>query len=517
MRASLRFAVAYACWAASASTAGPLEDLVMPGAVSEPHAELEGDCAKCHAPLRPAAQRGLCLDCHKEVASDVRAKTGFHGRAPQVSGSQCSSCHGEHKGRTADIVGLVRETFDHKTTDFALRGAHEQTACSACHVAKKPYWEAKSKCIDCHRDDDRHGGAMGTKCADCHLEASWRNAKFDHAKTRFPLKDAHAKVLCVQCHAGERYKDTPRDCIGCHRVDDSHRGTFGVKCESCHATAGWKKIRFDHARDTRFALTGSHASLGCVACHIGGVDAAKKPAMDCVSCHRGDDDHRGRNGAKCADCHGTSAWKPANFDHAKTKFPLRGKHATVACAACHTEDVHTLKLESDCVSCHRSDDPHAGKQGEQCQRCHAEVGWRQKVRFDHDLTQFPLLGMHATVACEECHASRVYQESDTKCVACHAARDAHDKSLGPVCSSCHNPAGWTAWRFDHDTQSTFALHGAHESAPCSACHNTPSNGKIELRQDCASCHSIDDAHNGRFGSDCGRCHVEASWKEVRIR
>lgn len=96
--------------------AGPFEDLVMPGPVSAAHAELEGECGKCHAPLEPAKQRALCLDCHDEVAGDVRAKTGFHGRARQVAGSQCSACHAEHKGRRADVVGLVRETFDHRQT-----------------------------------------------------------------------------------------------------------------------------------------------------------------------------------------------------------------------------------------------------------------------------------------------------------------------------------------------------------------------------------------------------------------
>ena len=511
--AILSFALALA---SQRGLAGPLDELVMPGPVSAAHAKLEKECANCHATLEPSRQRALCLDCHKEVAADVSAKRGFHGRAPQVRAAQCSDCHSEHAGRDADIVGLVRESFDHRVTDFALLGAHQTVSCAGCHAAEKPFWEAPHDCVACHREDDRHRGAMGTKCADCHEPVRWQKARFDHSKTRFPLTDAHAKAQCAQCHPGERYKQTPRDCVGCHKIDDFHRGSFGTDCASCHTTKGWEKRSFDHDRDTKFPLTGSHERVECTGCHTSGV-TGPKPKSDCLSCHRGDDDHRGRNGALCADCHSTATWKPARFDHAKTKFPLRGEHAQVPCAACHTQNVHTQKLRTDCVSCHRGADPHAGKQGEQCERCHREVGWREDVRFDHDLARFPLLGLHASVACEECHASRVYVDAEQHCVACHAARDVHEKRLGPACQSCHNPAGWTAWRFDHATQTSFPLHGAHEKTACTACHVTPSDGKIELRQDCGACHGKDDAHDGRFGRDCQRCHSETSWRDVNIR
>ena len=38
------------------------------------------ECANCHVKFDRAAQDGLCLDCHKEVGADVRAKQGYHGR-----------------------------------------------------------------------------------------------------------------------------------------------------------------------------------------------------------------------------------------------------------------------------------------------------------------------------------------------------------------------------------------------------------------------------------------------------
>jgi len=503
--------------APAVASAGPLEELVMPGQVSQAHAKWEKECASCHAAFDRGKQRELCLDCHTETAADVRSKTGFHGRSRRVGAAPCSTCHGEHKGRGGDIVGLAPETFDHRETDHPLHGAHARVPCGACHEQNEPYREAKHACIDCHRSDDRHRGAMGTKCADCHEESSWRGGRFDHDETKFPLRDAHAKTACAACHPGEKYEQTPRDCASCHAVDDFHRGTFGRDCASCHSTAAWKKRGFDHAKNTRFPLTGSHAQTPCLGCHVGGVDAKRKPRMDCLDCHRSDDDHRGRNGAACADCHGTSAWKPARFDHAKTDFPLRGLHADVPCASCHTGEIARQQLAAACASCHRADDPHAGKQGDDCARCHSESGWRSRVRFDHDLTKFPLLGLHATVACEECHASRVYADADPRCVACHRAQDAHERKLGPACARCHNPAGWTAWRFDHDAQTEFALHGSHEDVACTSCHTTPSDGKIALRRDCAACHTHDDEHDGRFGRDCARCHTETRWRDVRIR
>ena len=76
-----RAAVAVAIlMAASAATAQNLESAVMPGPVIQGHADLEGACQNCHIRFDRAAQPRLCLDCHKPVAADVRAGTGYHGR-----------------------------------------------------------------------------------------------------------------------------------------------------------------------------------------------------------------------------------------------------------------------------------------------------------------------------------------------------------------------------------------------------------------------------------------------------
>jgi hypothetical protein len=506
-----------AAWAAPTVARAQIGKLVMPGPLAKAHADLESDCSKCHTAFKPAAQSSLCLDCHKEVAADVRAKTGFHGRSPSVVGVDCKLCHGDHLGRDADIVGLNRDAFHHEETDYALHGAHVHVACARCHPAGAKFRDAPSGCADCHARDDAHHGRLGSDCARCHDETAWRKAEFDHARTGFALDGKHAQVACALCHPGERYKDTPRDCATCHVLDDVHKGRFGTRCQECHATNGWKGPRFDHARDAHFALTGAHARLSCADCHHGTLHQ-EKLGSDCLSCHRADDVHQGKNGARCEDCHQTSAWKPARFDHDRnTDFPLHGAHRALACEACHTGPVHEQKLARTCGECHRAGDPHHGKLGSDCERCHNDEHWREHVRFDHDQARFPLLGMHAAVACEECHTTAEYHGTARACIACHAKDDRHQRRLGESCERCHTPNGWQLWKFDHATQASFPLQGAHARLACEACHEKAVKDDLALPTTCNACHAADDPHHGGFGANCTRCHSESSWGELKIQ
>ena len=42
----------------------------------------------------------------------------------------------------------------------------------------------------------------------------------------------------------------------------------------------------------------------------------------------------GKLGADCAGCHETATWSQGRFDHDKTRFALRERHAEVTCSAC---------------------------------------------------------------------------------------------------------------------------------------------------------------------------------------
>jgi len=502
--------------AAVNASGAALESLLMPGKVIAGHAEFEEDCGKCHDRTDRERQSWLCMDCHEAVADDVRGRRGFHGRQPGVGQVQCRACHSEHRGREADIVKLIRPSFDHTPTDFALTGAHSAVACETCHAAGKRFREATSRCIDCHRSDEPHGGQLGADCAACHGTASWAGGRFDHSKTHFALRDGHADVACDACHLGNRFRGMPQQCVSCHAPDDVHRGSRGPDCASCHVTAGWKTSRFDHARETGFALGGAHAQVDCKGCHT--TPNLKDPLpKDCAGCHRADDAHATRFGDGCEKCHTTSAWKPVEFDHVRDgRFALEGRHVELSCHACHTAAVDQQKLGTDCHACHRSRDVHGGRLGEDCSRCHGVDSWRTDVDFDHDLTDFPLVGLHVVVPCHECHAATAYKGVAQDCNGCHQRVDRHKGSLGPDCEACHSPNGWRLWEFDHAKVTGFALTGAHSSAPCDGCHKQPPD-VVKLSGDCASCHTQDDVHLGQFGRQCQRCHGSVTFKGARMQ
>ena len=214
----------------SGALAATVETLLMPGKVTHAHEKQEGDCANCHDRSNVRTQTSLCLDCHKEIAADVRQKTGFHGRMPNAGVGECKACHSEHKGRAADIVQLSRAQFDHRLTDFALEGEHSALTCDVCHKAGEPWRKAPATCAGCHKPEDAHHGQFKQSCGECHSSVSWAGGRFDHDKTEFKMTGAHAAVTCDACHVGGRYTPTPKSCVGCHATDDEHRGSRGADC-----------------------------------------------------------------------------------------------------------------------------------------------------------------------------------------------------------------------------------------------------------------------------------------------
>lgn len=320
-------------------------------------------CAACHAGGRYKDTASACIACHR--------KDDKH--TPSL-GEDCGACHGERQWK--DVA-----RFDHQKSRFALRGKHRDTACGSCH-RDKAWRNTPSDCQSCHRQDDKHEGTLGPRCADCHGEQAWRPAPaFDHQRSRFPLRGAHAApaLKCAACHANPRsYRDTARDCIGCHRRDDKHEGQLGQRCESCHGESRWKDTRFDHTR-ARFVLLGRHLALECAACHKS--PRYRDAARDCDGCHRKDDRHALKFGTACESCHNARSWRLWTFDHARrTPFALDGAHAKVACERCHAAPAPKGRpiadLGSGCLACHQREDKHDGAFGAQCERCHDTTRWQ---------------------------------------------------------------------------------------------------------------------------------------------
>lgn len=404
-----------------------------------------------------------------------------------------------------------------------------------------------------------------------------------------PLSRPHAHLeglrKCGECHElGNR--EVQGRCLGCHteiaaqktvgkglhsrpeygRCADCHTEHHGVGHELVHWQGGPE--RFDHAQ-AGWELTGAHVKLACRKCHNADrvSDAAALRArrkdpdrtylglpVTCLGCHG--DHHRGqfRDGAAvraCTACHTTAAWKPAvGFDHARTVFPLTGRHRQVDCAKCHPtlpsqpEDAERTPspryapvAHAACADCHR--DPHAGQLGPDCAKCHVTEGWKQVTGtgFDHSRTKYPLAGRHANVTCAGCHGGGKQKPAFVACRDCHGdahAAVARGRPDWLACEACHTVDGFSPARYglEKHAAGAYPLRGAHQAVPCNLCHKplpeaadrkAPYSRAVELKPvaaRCVDCHRDPHAGQGdRFAVDpaagaCATCHDAASWRRV---
>ncbi len=198
------------------------------------------------------------------------------------------------------------------------------------------------------------------ECNDCHSSTTWREVKFDHAKTDFALEDRHTKVKCVQCHSLEDFRVAGSDCVSCH--DDIHQGKLAHTCEQCHSARGWSVFNTlkVHA-NTSFPLIGAHARLDCRACHISEIEGEYSfLKSECIFCHKTDFEQAQSPphtqmglGTRCEDCHFMVSWQPANFSGHDSFFPIfSGRHAGVwtSCEICHASSQDYTIF--DCFNCH---------------------------------------------------------------------------------------------------------------------------------------------------------------------
>jgi hypothetical protein len=148
-----------------------------------------------------------------------------------------------------------------------------------------------------------------------------------------------------------------------------------------------------------------------------------------------------------------------------------------------------------------------------CEQCHSTTTWSD-VTFDHDLTSYPLLGLHVTATCAQCHMTQHFKETSQDCNTCHARDDVHNGALSKACGQCHTPNGWKLWDFDHAARTRFPLAGAHAKLGCSQCHLKPQN-TLKPSMVCGTCHAENDVHAGRFGQQCQQCHTTAGFQRPR--
>jgi len=454
-------------------------------------------CTSCHVDTRTynGVQFASCANCHTDP------------HQPR-SVASCASCHNTQAWRTTRV--------DHSRTAFPLLGRHATVECAKCHV--QPAMKVAPRagtCATCHTDP--HRGSFKQDCKACHDESGWQKGAFDHSTTRFPLVDRHAPLACVSCHktavgttvvparggrpapgrgaiatargvAAARttatdFRGLRIECVSCHT--DVHENELGARCETCHTARSFEVPSFRHARQRAF-FDGQHRALRCVDCHkppatsltatstrTGSTPAARTtPAIPspriphvglartsdtCVSCHQ--DAHAGQFGTRCETCHTLDAPKFAvtSFAHERTRFPLMGKHAPLACSVCHKVETRSFPagvattrrysgLAIECASCHQ--DPHGGQLDQGCQTCHSAESFTIG-RYTHlnasSLRAF-FVGEHLSASCTACHKPAIVRtglpavttyRTSTTCTNCHT--DVHRGALGPRCETCHKP------------------------------------------------------------------------------
>jgi hypothetical protein len=558
----------------------PVRSQISPGPLSRAHQFLSGptQCVSCHQVGSGSAVL-KCQECHTEIAQRLAQARGLHARF--ANKEDCAKCHSEHNGEGFPLIRFQPslQGFDHSQTGYVLQGKHAGLECRQCHKPERireserglikmkdpsrTFLGLSQDCVTCH--EDIHRGRLGQNCLQCHNFVDWKAAKqFDHSKTRFPLTGLHAQVVCEKCHVAGGPEKKPQftgipfgKCSDCHK--DPHRGAFVPSCETCHTTAGWRRIlpahEFDHSK-TRYPLLGKHAQVDCLKCHAGGDFKRPVAFAKCSDCHT-PDPHGGQfrertDKGECSACHNVDGFKPSLFgvkEHAATAYALEGKHASVACAKCHipagTATRYNLPF-ARCLDCHT--DAHQGQFSgapfaNRCEACHTVSGF-QPSTFTialHQKSRYPLQGAHLAVACSDCHSIKKaqvvakvapYRFEDRTCTGCHrdphhgefkeqmARRRPNGTALG--CEACHSVKSWTdLLSFDH-SKTPFPLTGAHVKVNCEGCHKPTATGasveQISFKTahtQCSACHQ--DAHAGQFAKaglseDCAKCHNTIAWK-----
>lgn len=543
-------------------------------------------CLDCHKDIRQSIEKPRsfhkltnkpCLVCHSEhkgreydsISVDKKSfdhsQTGFQ-LSPPHSKIECQECHKETRHGKA-------------LKPDATRYFGPTPNCLSCHKKDDPHqFTGKlqtTDCNQCHRDDSWKIGGIYDTVRPNRLPPPPR---FNHnIETKYKIDGKHLTVACNDCHIkidpASSAEDSPRryswpelnqkTCESCHK--NPHIGKFpptliGKKCTDCHITSSWTKLpklekSFDHNNLTRFELSGRHTEIPCSDCHLrDGRDVYKFSnaySGFCTNCHKNvhiDQFRPDYQTESCLTCHDTSKFsqlKPFNHD-TQTHFRLTGDHLRIKnqCQQCHTP---TTKLLTEkprkfagkykfahqdkgyCTECHTN--VHLGQfhqkfSDQACSQCHTTDTFLTRLPFDHNSTDYPVVGKHSGLKCQECHKPTLsrysaapnrtkgqYLFSDLtakNCATCH--KDPHNGKLGGRCVNCHSEHhGWSSI---DDFHKNYLLVGVHNLLSCEQCHGHDNHRRLTgTSERCIFCHKKDDNHNSAL-PDCAQCHTQQTWQMV---
>ena len=489
-------------------------------------------CIDCHS-KGYAGTSTACVSCHQ---NNFNSTTKPVHTAAKFS-TDCKTCH--------TSAAWNPSTYNHNiSTTFPLTGSHIGLACISCH--SKGYAGTLKECVSCHLTNfnsttspSHIAAKYTTDCKICHTSTAWKPAIFNHnTNTNFPINGGHIGVACIDCHS-KVYAGTSTACVSCHQnnfnatTNPGHiAAKFSIDCKTCHTSVSWKPATYNHNTSTTFPLTGSHIGVSCISCHSKGYAGTSK---ECESCHLTDFNATtspshiaAKYTTDCKICHTSTAWKPTTFNHnTNTTFPITGSHIGVACVSCHSSVY--VGTSTACVSCHQnkfnaSTNPGhtAAKFSTDCKTCHTSSAWKPSTYNHSTSTTFPLTGSHIGIDCNSCH-SKGYSGTSKECVNCHLTDFNATTSPSHIaakyttdCKICHTSIAWKSTTFNHNTNTTFPITGAHIGVACIDCHSKVYVGTSTA---CVSCHlnkfnsTINPGHiAAKFSTDCKTCHTSKGWK-----
>ena len=215
---------------------------ISPGDLLENHRQMENNCLECHT-MFLGVSGTKCQSCHEsgkiglttvdgQPINEKSKRVEFHNSLGQET---CTTCHGEHQGRTGSK----------STTRFS-------------HQILKP--EDLKDCLTCHlKPTDSVHKTNSQTCAQCHTTSNWNPSNIDH-RSYFRF-DKHHLDDCESCHPSTNYVEytcynchehSPRkierehikegiqdydDCVKCHRSGDEDEAERIWKAEKRHSNS----------------------------------------------------------------------------------------------------------------------------------------------------------------------------------------------------------------------------------------------------------------------------------------
>lgn len=432
-------AVAAGAAALAAMLVGGERDLLLVGATTDAHHQIEMACETCHtAPPfsdAKAAQTALnkaCRDCHEdelEAADDSHPRKTF--RNPRMAAywesldaRLCTTCHVEHRPE------ITRKGAVTVAMDF----------CVACHSegeqdvreARPSHAELEfESCASagCHNYHDNR--ALYAEFLVRHADEPWLAAVPVHALSARLRSQAPPGDMALGLADAVAPADALADSSALADWAGSGHAAAGVNCAACHAP--------DVPRD---------APLSAIE-----AQWVAEPALSvCKDCHKPQADTfvRGRHGMR------QHPLVAAPRDPAKTVIgamlpetvaewladPPYPAHMTVGEARLPMRDEAAHEV-LDCGTCHR---PHAvdiaAAAAEACMTCHDDTHSRAWTGSPHHALWLAELSGEAApgtgVSCATCHMAKVKRRGQV--VTNHNQNDTlrpNEKMIRSVCLDCH--------------------------------------------------------------------------------